>query len=159
MRSPGWKVEPSGLRHSPSPYTARELVSNDVGGHVAFAGEGVEQLGGADDVDHAVAGALGQRLRRAGLGGEVHHRVGPEVGGDGVEVLRAGDVADAKVHGVREVGRGLGARGHLRVQVVEHDPPLGGLRELARQRTDEPGTARDEDPTACLLLRGHGSTR
>ena len=74
---------------------------HDVGGHVAGAGEGVEQLGGADDVDHAVAGALGQRLRRAGLGGEVHHRVGAQVGDDGVEVLRAGDVADAKVHRVR----------------------------------------------------------
>ena len=126
---------------------------------MAGAGEGVEQLGGADDVDHAVAGALGQRLRRAGLGGEVHHGVGPQVRDDGVEVVRARDVTDTEVHGVREVGRGLGARVHLRVQVVEHDPPLGGVRELARQRrTDEPGTARDEDPTACLLLRGHGST-
>ena len=70
---------------------------HEVGGHVAGAGEGVEQLGGADDVDHAVAGALRERLRGAGLGREVDDGVGPEVGDDCVEVVGAGDVADAEV--------------------------------------------------------------
>lgn len=107
-----------------------------------------------------MAGALRQRLRGGGLDSEVHHGVGPEVGHHGVEVLGAGHVTDLQVDGVREVGRRLRTGVHLRVQVVEHDPPLGGVRELARQRrTDEPGAARDEDPAACLLLKGHGSTR
>ena len=126
---------------------------------MAGAGEGVEQLRGADDVDHAVAGALRQRLRGAGLGGEVHDRVGAQVGDDRVEVVGAGDVTDAQVDGVREVGRGLRAGVHLRVQVVEDDPLLGGAGELARERrTDEAGAARDEHPAAGLLLRGHGPT-
>ena len=118
---------------------------------MAGAGEGVEQLGGADDVDHAVAGALRQRLRGAGLGREVDDGVGTQVGDDGVEVVGAGDVADAEVDGAGQVGRRLRARVDLRVQVVEDDPLLGGVRELARERrTDEAGAARDEDAAAGL---------
>ncbi len=120
--------------------------------HVAGPGEGVEQLGGADDVDHAVAGALGERLRGPGLGGEVHDGVGAEVGDDRVEVVGARDVTDPEVDGVRQVGRRLRPRVHLRVEVVEDDPLLGGVGEPARERrTDEARTARDEDATPGLL--------
>ena len=132
---------------------------HEVGGHVAGAGEGVEQLGGADHVDHAVAGALRQRLRRPGLGGEVHDGVGSQVGHHGVEVVGAGHVADAEVDRGRQVGRRLRPGVDLRVQVVEHDPLLGGVRELARERrTDEAGAARDEDATAGLQRGRHGLT-
>ena len=76
----------------------------------------------------------------------MHDGVGAQVGDDGVEVVGAGDVTDAEVDGVGQVGRGLRARVHLRVQVVEHDPLLGGVGELPRERrTDEAGATRDED--------------
>ena len=81
----------------------------------------------------------------------MHDGVGPQVGDDGVEVVGAGDVTDAEVDRVGQVGRRLGARVHLRVQVVEDHPLLGGVGELARERrTDEAGAARDEDPAAAL---------
>ena len=49
---------------------------------------------------------------------------------------------------------------HLRVQVVEDDPLLRDVRELACQRrTDEAGAARDEDATAGLLRGRHGTHR
>ena len=81
----------------------------------------------------------------------MHDGVGAQVRDDGVEVVGAGDVADPEVDGVGQVGRRLRARVDLRVQVVEDDPLLGGVRELARQRrTDEAGPAGDEDAAACL---------
>ena len=77
---------------------------------------------------------------------------GSEFGHGGVEVVGAGHVADAEVDGVRQVGRRLRARVDLRVEVVEDDPLLRGVGELARQRrTDEAGAARDEDAASCLL--------
>ena len=81
------------------------------------------------------------------------------LGDDGVEVVGAGDVADAEVDGARQVRRRLRARVHLRVQVVEDDPLLGGVRELARQRrTDEAGAARDEDPAPGLREEAMSTT-
>lgn len=80
----------------------------------------------------------------------MHDGVGTQVRDDRVEVLGARDVADPEVDGAGEVGRGLRPGVDLRVQVVEDDPLLGGVRELARQRrTDEAGTAGDEDAAAC----------
>ena len=39
--------------------------------------EGIEHLRSAHDVRHAVSGRVGQRLTRAGLGGQMHDDVGP----------------------------------------------------------------------------------
>ena len=133
-------------------------VSTKCSGTCPGAGERVEQLGGADDVDHAVAGALGERLGGAGLRGEVDDGVGPQVGEHGVAGRRRW--SRRRRRGRRESGRSAGgsrARVHLRVQVVEHDPLLGGVRELAREgRADEAGAARDEDATTCRSGGRHG---
>ena len=113
---------------------------------VPDAGEGVEHLGGADDVHLAVTTALGERLGGAGLRRQVDDDVGPESASSSSQVVGLGDVADDELGGRRAArpgAPGVGCTWGCRLSRTTHRVGMLG-QQVGQRAADEAGAAGDE---------------
>ena len=148
MRVPGVGGAPLGV--NPRPFTVDgpgggqdDLVRADLVTH-----EGVEHLGGADDVDVGVAGGLGEGLAGPGLRGQVDDDIRCYRGQDRVPVLGEGHVQPVQLHALVELGGALLGRVDLRVHVVQGHDAVEGVRQVTRDRAaDESGATGHEAGT------------
>ena len=120
-----------------------DLVGTDLVAH-----EGVEHLGGADDVDVGVPGGLGEGLASPGLRRQVDDGIRRDLGQERVPVLGDGHVQAAQLHALVELGRASLGGVDLRVHVVQGHDTVEGVRQVMRDRAaDESGTTGHEAGT------------
>ena len=120
-----------------------DLVGTDLVAH-----EGVEHLGGADDVDIRVPGGLGEGLTGPGLRGQVDDDIRCYRGQDRVPVLGEGHVQPVQLHALVELGGALLGRVDLWVHVVQGHDAVEGVRQVTRDRAaDESGATGHEAGT------------
>ena len=162
---PGVGGAPFGIDPFPLAVDGPGRGQDDLVGTALVAHEGVEHLGGADDVDIRVPGGLGEGLTGPGLRGQVDDDVRCDLGQERVPVLGERHVQAAQLHTLVELGRASLGGVDLRVHVVQGHDAVEGVGQVTRDRAaDESGTTCDKAGTGheglpCVVDSGRRDTR